>query len=291
MVNPVIGRVGVVGCGQMGAGIAEVCARSGYTVVVGEVDAARLDAGLARIVASLEKAVARGKLGDGDRASARARIAGTTDIQDLNDCDLIIEAVPEVMALKREVFARLGDVAPAHAVLASNTSCLAIVELAMASGRPAQVLGMHFMQPAPVRPLLELVTTLLTAPETLETARAFGESLGKTVVVSQDEPGFIVNRLLLPGLLQAVELWERGVATRDEIDTAAQLGLGHPLGPLALLDLIGLDTVVMIADAIYGETHDARFVAPAILRRMVTAGRLGRKAGIGFYEYVDRSQP
>lgn len=275
----------------MGAGIAEVCARSGYAVVVGEVDAARLDAGLARIAASLEKAVARGKLGDGDRASARARIAGTTDIQDLNDCDLIIEAVPEVMALKREVFARLGDVAPAHAVLASNTSCLAIAELATASRRPAQVLGTHFMQPAPVRPLLELVTTLLTAPETLETARAFGESLGKTVVVSQDEPGFIVNRLLLPGLLQAVELWERGVATRDEIDTAAQLGLGHPLGPLALLDLIGLDTVVMIADAIYGETHDARFVAPAILRRMVTAGRLGRKAGIGFYEYVDTSQP
>jgi 3-hydroxybutyryl-CoA dehydrogenase len=286
-----IRRVGVVGCGQMGAGIAEVCARSGYAVVVVEVGGAQLEAGLARIAASLEKAVARGKLSDGERAAARARIDGTTRLDDLGDCDLIIEAVPEVMALKRDVFARLGDVAPAHAVLTSNTSCLAVAELAMAARRPQQVLGMHFMQPAPVRPLLELVTTLLTAPETLATARAFGESLGKTVVVSQDAPGFIVNRLMLPSLLQAVELWERGIASRDEIDTAAQLGLGHPLGPLALLDLIGLDTAVMIADAIYAETRDARFVAPAILRRMVTAGHLGRKAGIGFYEYTDARQP
>ena len=291
MVSPVIRRVGVVGCGQMGAGIAEVCARSGYAVVVCEVDTVRLDAGLARIAVSMERAVARGKMTDDDRQSARERIVGVADLARLDDCDLVIEAVPEVLALKRDVFARLGDVAPAHAILASNTSCLAVTDLAVASGRPSQVLGMHFMQPAVVRPLLELVTTLLTAPETLTQARAFGESLGKTTVVSRDDPGFIVNRLMLPSLLQAVDLWERGVASRDEIDTAAQLGLGHPLGPLALLDLIGLDTVVLMADAIYAETHDPRFAAPAILRRMVTAGRLGRKTGAGFYEYADRTQP
>ena len=290
MVNPLIGRVGVVGCGQMGAGIAELCARSGYAVVVCEADTLRLDAGMARIAASMERAVARGKLSDDERRSAQARITGVADLAHLGDCDLVIEAVPEVLALKREVFGRLGDVAPSHAILASNTSCLAVTDLAVASGRPEQVLGMHFMQPAVVRPLLELVTTLLTAPETLAQARMFGESLGKTTVVSRDEPGFIVNRLMLPSLLQAVDLLERGVASREEIDTAAQLGLGHPLGPLALLDLIGLDTVVLMADAIYAETHDPAFAAPVILRRMVTAGRLGRKTGIGFYEYAEGRQ-
>jgi 3-hydroxybutyryl-CoA dehydrogenase len=274
----------------MGAGIAEVCARSGYAVMVHEPGDALVAAGLGRIMASLDRAVIRGKLADDDRQAAWNRITGTARIDDLGGCDLIIEAVPEVLALKREVFARLAEIAPPHAILASNTSCLPVVEMAVASGRAAQVLGMHFMQPAPVRPLLELVPTLLTDPATLERARAFAASLGKTVVMSLDVPGFIVNRLMLPALLQAVDLWERGVGSRDEIDTAAQLGLGHPMGPFALMDLIGLDTLVMIADAIYAETHDPRFAAPASLRRMVTAGHLGRKAGVGFYEYPPRGQ-
>jgi 3-hydroxybutyryl-CoA dehydrogenase len=278
-------QVGVVGCGLMGAGIAEVCARAGYRVIVQEVSGGLLEAGLARIVASLDKAVVRGKLAPADRKSARARISGTTGIEELRVCDLVIEAVPEVMSLKREVFARLDTITPSHAILASNTSSLAIIEMAAATRRPQQVLGLHFMLPAPVRPLLEIVSTLLTSQETLQQARAFGESLGKTVVVSQDMPGFIVDRLMVPFLLQAVEAWQQGLTGHEEMDTAVRLGLGHPMGPFALMDLIGLDTVLLIADAVYAETRDPRFVAPPILRRMVAAGRLGRKSGRGFYEY------
>jgi 3-hydroxybutyryl-CoA dehydrogenase len=278
-------QVGVVGCGLMGAGIAEVCARAGYRVMVQEVSGGLLEAGLARIVASLDKAVVRGKLAPADRESARARISGTTGIEELRVCDLVIEAVPEVMSLKREVFARLDTITPSHAILASNTSSLAIIEMAAATRRPQQVLGLHFMLPAPVRPLLEIVSTLLTSQETLQQARAFGESLGKTVVVSQDMPGFIVDRLMVPFLLQAVEAWQQGLAGHEEMDTAVRLGLGHPMGPFALMDLIGLDTVLLIADAVYAETRDPRFVVPPILRRMVAAGRLGRKSGRGFYEY------
>jgi 3-hydroxybutyryl-CoA dehydrogenase len=293
-VTTTIKQVGVVGCGLMGAGIAEVCARAplvdtgdyrGYRVVVQEPSADLLEAGLVRIVASLDKAVARGKLAAADREATWARITGTTSIEDLGACDLIIEAVPEVMSLKRAVFARLDAVASPHAILASNTSSLAVIEMAAATRRPQQVLGLHFMQPAPVRPLLEVVPTLLTSQETLQQARAFGESLGKTVVVSQDMPGFIVDRLMVPFLLQAVEAWQQGLASQEEIDAAIHLGLGHPMGPFALMDLIGLDTVLLIADAVYAETRDLRFVASPILRRMVAAGQLGRKSGHGFYQY------
>jgi 3-hydroxybutyryl-CoA dehydrogenase len=280
-----IQQVGVVGCGQMGAGIAEVCARAGYAVVVQEMSKDLLGAGLDRVTASMDRAVARDKMTAAECSEARMRIVGTTDIEQMGECDLVIEAVPEVMALKREVFARLDAATPAHAILASNTSSLAIIDMAMVTGRPKQVLGLHFMQPAPVRPLLEIVRTLLTGQETLDLARSFGESLGKRVVVSQDSPGFIVNRLLIPAVLNAIELSERGTASREEIDTAVSLGLGHPMGPFALLDLIGLDTVLLIADAIYAETRDPRFVAPPLLRRMVAAGLLGRKSGQGFYLY------
>jgi len=280
-----IQRVGVVGCGLMGAGIAEVCARAGYMVVVREVNKDFLEAGMARINSSLDKAVARGKLPAASRDQARARIIGATDMGAFSGCDLIVEAAPENLALKRKIFAELDAVAPAYAILASNTSSLAVTEMAAATRRPAQVLGLHFMQPVPVMPLLEMVRTFLTGEEVFQRARAFGESLGKTIVVSTDTPGFIVNLLLIPYLLHAIEALEKGVATQEDFDTAIKLGLNHPMGPFTLLDFVGLDTALFIADAVFEETRDPRFAAPPLLRRMVSAGYLGKKSGRGFYEY------
>ena len=280
-----IERVGVVGCGQMGAGIAEVCGKAGYTVVVREANGDLLQTGMNRLNGSLDKAVARGKLKASERDAVRARIIGTTDIHGFAECDLVIEAVPEDMKLKRQVFAELDAVAPRHAILASNTSSLPVTEMAAATKRPAQVLGLHFMQPVPVMTLLEMVRTFLTSEETFATARAFGESLGKTIIVSQDSPAFIVNYLLIPFLMQSVEALEHGLATKEDIDTGVQLGLGHPMGPFTLLDFVGLDTALMIADAVFAETKDPRFAAPPLLRRMVAAGYYGRKNGKGFYDY------
>jgi 3-hydroxybutyryl-CoA dehydrogenase len=280
-----IQQVGVVGCGLMGAGIAEVCARAGYVVVVREVDREQLRAGLARISASLDRALKGGKLSPDEIEAVWGRISGTLDLEALAGCQLVVEVVPEVMALKRQVFAALDALLQPEAILASNTSSLAVIELAVATRRPQQVLGLHFMQPAPVMPLLEIVRTLLTGEEVLAQARAFGESLGKTVVVSRDTPGFIVNRLMIAYLLHAVAAWEQGIASKEDLDTAVKLGLNHPMGPFALLDLIGLDTALFIADSIYAETRDARYVVPAVLRRMVAAGQLGRKSGRGFYTY------
>ncbi len=280
-----ISHVGVVGCGLMGSGIAEVCARAGYTVIVREVTGELLEAGLARINNSMERAVAKGKLSAADRDAARARIIGTTDMAAFAGCDLVIEAVVENLDLKRKIFAELDAIAPPHAILASNTSSLAVTEMAAATKRPAKVLGLHFMQPVPVMPLLEIVRTFLTGEETFQTAKAFGESLGKTIVVSKDTPGFIVNLLLIPYLLQAIEALERGVATKEDFDTAIRLGLNHPMGPFTLLDFVGLDTTLFIADAVFAETKDPRFAAPPLLRRMVAAGYLGRKSGKGFYDY------
>lgn len=280
-----ISHVGVVGCGLMGSGIAEVCAKSGYTVIVREVTGGLLEAGLARINSSMERAVAKGKLSAADRDAARGRIIGTTDMAAFAGCDLVIEAVVENLDLKRKIFAELDAIAPPHAILASNTSSLAVTEMAAATKRPAKVLGLHFMQPVPVMPLLEMVRTFLTGEETFQTAKAFGESLGKTIVVSKDTPGFIVNLLLIPYLLQAIEALERGVATKEDFDTAIRLGLNHPMGPFTLLDFVGLDTTLFIADAVFAETKDPRFAAPPLLRRMVAAGHLGRKSGKGFYDY------
>ena len=280
-----IQQVGVVGCGLMGAGIAEVCARAGYVVIVREVEQEPLRAGLARIGASLDKALKRGRLSPDEREAAWGRISGTLDVEALAGCQLIVEAVPEVMVLKKEVFASLDESVQPEAILASNTSSLAVTELAAATRRPQQVLGLHFLQPAPVMPLLEIVRTLLTSEDVFQQARAFGVSLGKTIVVSRDTPGFIVNRLMIAYLLHAVSTWEQGIATKEDLDTAVRLGLNHPIGPFALLDLIGLDTALFIADSIYAETRDARYVAPPVLRRMVAAGQLGRKSGRGFYAY------
>ncbi len=280
-----ISRVGVVGCGLMGAGIAEVCAKSGYTVIVREVSRELLESGLARINSSMDRAVAKGKLAAADRDTARSRIIGTTNAGAFAECDLIIEAVIENLDLKRRIFAEVDAVAPPHAILASNTSSLAITEMAAATKRPDKVLGLHFMQPVPVMALLEMVRTFLTSEETFQAARTFGESLGKTIIVSKDTPGFIVNLLLIPYLLQAIEALERGVATKEDFDTGIRLGLGHPMGPFTLLDFVGLDTTLFIADAVFTETKDPRFAAPPLLRRMVAAGYLGKKSGRGFYEY------
>ncbi len=287
MTQPV-SRVGIVGCGLMGSGIAEVCAKAGYTVIVREVSRELLASGLARINSSLDKAVAKSKLSAANRDAARARIIGATDFSAFADCDLVVEAVAENLDLKRRVFAELDAVTPPHAILASNTSSLAITEMAAATKRPAQVLGLHFMQPVPVMPLLEMVRTFLTSEETFQAAKAFGESLGKTIVVSKDSPGFIVNLLLIPYLLHAIDALEKGVATKEDFDTAIKLGLNHPMGPFTLLDYIGLDTTLFIADAVFNETKDLRFAAPPLLRRMVSAGYLGRKSGRGFYDYTSQ---
>jgi len=280
-----IKRVGVVGCGLMGSGITEVVARGGYPVVVREVNDEFLQRGLARIEKSLARGVSRNKLTEEDRDAAWGRITGTTDMGAFADCDLVIEAIIENLEEKKKTFAELDRLTPAHAILASNTSSLSVTDMAAMTGRPEQVLGVHFFNPVPVMPLVEMIRTFQTSDETYATARAFVEGLGKQVVVTKDRPGFIVNALLVPYILDAVRLVESGLATKEDIDKAVKLGLNHPMGPLTLLDFVGLDTTLFIADAIYEELKDPRYAAPPLLRRMVAAGYMGRKNGKGFYDY------
>ncbi len=279
-----IRQVGVVGCGLMGSGIAEVCARAGYSVVVREVSQELLDGGLARIDASLARARERGKIGEKEAGPARAAIRGTTSMADLAASDLIIEAVIEKMAEKQRVFRELDALCPPPTIFASNTSSLSITEMAAATGRPDRVVGLHFFNPVPVMTLVELVRGLATSDETLDAAKSFAASVGKTVVVAKDYPGFIVNLLLVPYLLDAVRALELGVASKEDIDTAITLGLNHPMGPLTLLDFVGLDTTYYIAEAMYQEFRDPRYAPPPLLKQMVLAGRLGRKSGRGFYD-------
>jgi len=280
-----IEKVGVVGCGLMGAGIVEVCARAGYEVVVSEINDEFLQKGLERLKGSLSRAVSKGKATQEEMDAALARIKGTTKTADFADRDLIIEAAIENMELKKELFAELDGILRPEAIIGSNTSSLCITEMASATKRGDKVLGIHFFNPVPVMPLLELVRTILTSDETLAIAQEFGQSVGKTTVVAKDTPGFIVNRLLIPYLLDAVKIYEDGLATREDIDTAIKLGLNHPMGPLTLLDLVGLDTTLFIADAMFEEFKDPKYAAPPLLRRMVLAGHLGRKSGKGFYDY------
>lgn len=278
-------RVGVVGCGLMGSGIAEVCARAGYQVLVREVTSELLERGLARIDASLRRAVERGKVAEETAHRAREAIRGTVTLRDLGESELVIEAVVEQMAEKQAVFRELDGLCPPHTIFASNTSSLSITEMASATKRPDRVVGMHFFNPVPVMTLVEVVRGLHTSEATLEAAKAFAVSVGKRVVVAKDYPGFIVNLLLVPYLLDAVRALELGVATKEDIDTAITLGLNHPMGPLTLLDFVGLDTTHYIAEAMYAEFKDARYAPPPLLKKMVVAGFLGRKAGRGFYEY------
>jgi 3-hydroxybutyryl-CoA dehydrogenase len=280
-----ISQVGVVGCGLMGSGIAEVCARAGYQVVIREVNDELLQKGLGNIQKSLGKAVSRGKASQEQANKALSRIQGTLELADFSGCDLVVEAAIENMQIKKKIFAELDQILPAHAILASNTSSLCITEMASVTQRGDKVLGIHFFNPVPVMPLIEFVRTILTSDQTMTIAHQFGASLGKTMVTAKDTPGFIVNRLLVPYLLDAVRVYEDGLATKEDIDTAIKLGLNHPMGPLTLLDFVGLDTCLFIADAMYDEYKDTRYAAPPLLRRMVLAGHLGRKSGKGFYDY------
>jgi len=280
-----IKKVGVVGCGIMGGGIAQVCAQAGYQVVVSEINDELLNKGMAGINSILTRSVDKGRISQEDKDAVLARLKGTTNMQDFADCDLVIEVVPENMDLKKKMFADLDKICKKDAILASNTSCLSVIDMAVATSRPGQVLGMHFFNPVPVMLLLELVKTLLTSEETLATAKKFGESIGKTVSVSPDIPAFVVDQLANPFILDAIRMVENGVTTAEDIDTGVRLGLNHPMGPLALGDLVGLDTILMIANALYGELKDPKFAPPTLLKKMVAAGWLGRKTGKGFYEY------
>lgn len=280
-----IKTVGVVGCGAMGAGIAQVCAQSGYQVVVSEINEALLHRGMGIIDSVLAKDVSKAKITAADKEAVIGRIKGTLDMNDFAWCQVVIEVVVENMQLKREVFSKLDKICPSDTILASNSSCLSILDMAVATGRTNKVLGIHFFNPAPVMKLVELVRTIATGDETYDTSRKFAESLGKTVVAVQDAPGFVVNRLMVPQLFNAVRILEQGVATKEDIDTAIKLGLGHPMGPFALIDLVGVDVMVFVGKAIYEETKDPQFIAPLLLQKMLTAGLLGRKSGKGFYDY------
>lgn len=280
-----IKTVGVVGCGLMGSGIVQVCAQSGYTAVVSEISKELLDRGLGMINTNLARAVEKGKMTGDDRKTVLSRIQGTLSMEDFKTCDIVIEVVLEDMAEKKKVFAHLDRICPPPTILASNTSCLSIIEMAMATGRPDKVLGLHFFNPVQVMKLAEIVKTLVTSDETIATVKAFGESLGKKIILAKDMPGFIVNRLFIPYLLDAIRLYESGAASKEDIDEGMVLGCNHPMGPLALADFVGLDTVFFVANAMFDEFKDARYAAPPLLRKMVAARYLGRKTGKGFYTY------
>ncbi|HKW44333.1 MAG TPA: 3-hydroxybutyryl-CoA dehydrogenase [Candidatus Eremiobacteraceae bacterium] len=286
-----IKRVGVCGCGLMGSGIAQVAATAGYDVTIFETDAAALSRGMAGIKKSLDKFVERGKAGDGrafaapEREAALARLRTTVDIADLKDCDIVIEAVIENMAVKRDLFAQLDLLLAPHAIICSNTSSLCVIEMASATKRAGRVAGLHFFNPVPLMKLVEIVKTIVTSQETVDALYAFAAKLGKTAVLAHDTPGFIVNRLLVPYLIYAIRMFEAGLASREDIDEGMKLGCGHPMGPLTLLDFVGLDTTYFIAQIMFDEFKDPMMAPPPLLKRMVLAGHLGRKSGRGFYDY------
>ncbi|MDQ3738794.1 MAG: 3-hydroxybutyryl-CoA dehydrogenase [Actinomycetota bacterium] len=285
-----IERVGVVGCGLMGAGIAEVCARHGLDVVACEADAGAAERGRARVLKSLDRGVTAGKLDESGRDDAVSKMTFTTDFEELADRQLVVEAVIEDEAAKVEVFRTLDRVIKdADAILASNTSSIPIMKLGIATKRPQQVVGIHFFNPVPVLRLVELVTSLLTSPDTTSRAGDFAEQLGKRVIRSQDRAGFIVNALLIPYILSAIRMMESGFATADDIDAGMVEGCHHPMGPLRLADLIGLDTTQAVAQSLYEEFKEPLYAPPPMLSRMVEAGLLGRKTSRGFYDYDDRS--
>ena len=283
----VIERVGVVGCGLMGSGIAEVCARAGLDVMVREVNADAAEAGRARVVKSLDRGLTAGKLTEAERDAAVARLAFTTDLADMADRQLVVEAVLEQEAMKVEIFQELDRLlTDPDAILASNTSSIPIMKLGTVTNRPNQVIGIHFFNPVPVLRLVELVTSLMTSPDTLARAQSFAtDTLNKRVILSKDRAGFVVNALLIPYLLSAIRMMESGFASAEDIDTGMVEGCSHPMGPLKLTDLIGLDTTLAVALSLYDEFKEPLYAPPPLLSRMVDAGLLGRKTGRGFYDY------
>ena len=278
-------KVGIIGCGLMGSGITQMCAMKGYETTVREVDQTILQRGLDRIKKFMEDGIKRGKLTELDMKATLGRIKGTTEISDLKDSDIVIEAVIEDMKLKKEVFKALDQVCKTQTIIASNTSSLSITEMASATKRLDRCIGLHFFNPVPIMKLVEIVKPEITSDQTYNEVKGFSETLGKTTVTCKDTPGFIVNFLLVPYLLDAVRAVENGTATKEDIDTGVKLGLNHPMGPIELLDYVGLDTTYFIAEAMFQEFKDTRYAAPPLLKRMVLAGRNGRKAGCGFYDY------
>jgi len=280
-----IKHVGVVGCGLMGSGIAEIAARAGYKVTALEVAQQFLDKGMASIRASLEKAASRGKISSQEKDATLARLQGTLNIEDLKNCDLVIEAVIENMEEKKKVFASLDKACDKHTVLASNTSCLSILQMAMATKRPSQVIGMHFFQPVPVMAMVEIIKTIVCSEETMKTAEAFAKATGKKVILAKDTPGFLVNRLGFPMMMNAIRILDEGWTTVENLDQAWTMGTNAPMGPFTLMDFVGLDTMYSMACAMYDEFKDPAFAPPPLLKAMVTAGFYGRKSGRGFYNY------
>jgi len=280
-----IKTVGVLGCGQMGSGIAQVIAAAGFKVLVRDLQADLLARGRKTIEQSLAKFVEKGTLDAGARDASLDRITFTTDLKDLAGCELVIEAVTEDLELKNRQWAALDDICPPETVFASNTSSLSIMAMATVTGRPDRFLGLHFFNPVPMMPLVEVVRTVATSPDSLEEASAFVRRLGKEPIAAKDSAGFIVNLLLVPYMLDAVRAVERGVASVADIDTGMKLGCGHPMGPLTLLDFVGLDTAMKVGEILYQEFREARYAPPPLLKRMVLAGWFGKKSGKGFYDW------
>jgi 3-hydroxybutyryl-CoA dehydrogenase len=280
-----IRTVAVVGSGLMGSGIAEVTARAGHTTLVREVNGELLEQGLGRIRKSLDRAVDKGKLDAPVRDEVMGRVRGTTALDDLAEADLVIEAIVENLEAKKELFAALDDICPEHTLFASNTSSLTVTEMAAATNRPDRFLGLHFFNPVPVMKLVEVVRTIATGDAAFDTAYQFVQALGKQPVEAKDASGFIVNRLLVPYMLDAIRSLEQGLGSIEDIDRSMVLGLGYPMGPFTLSDFVGIDTLFRIAEIMYEEYAETRFAPPPLLRRMVTLGRFGRKSGRGFYDY------
>ena len=286
-----IERVGVVGCGLMGSGIAQVAAQAGYPVVVREVSPQLVEKGLKSIEKNLGRLVEKGTLSASDRDQVRGRLRGTTSVEDLKDCDLIMEAIIEQLPAKRELWSSLDKICPKGAIFASNTSSLSITEMATFTQRPERFVGLHFFNPVPVMKLVEVIRTIATDAKVYEEVLEYAGKLGKTAVRTTDRTGFIVNRLLVPYILDAVRALEEGVGTIEDIDNSMKLGCGHPMGPLTLLDFVGLDTTYYIANIMFDEFKEKRFAPPPLLKRMVLAGWHGRKTGRGFYDYADPAKP
>jgi 3-hydroxybutyryl-CoA dehydrogenase len=280
-----IKKVGVVGCGLMGHGIAQISAQAGFDVVVRELSQEKLDGGLGKIKKQLGRAVEKGRMEQSEADAVLERIKGTLAYEDFADCDLVIEAITEDLDMKLEMWKELDPIVKDEALLATNTSSLGVIHQAAVTRRPEKFLGLHFFNPAQVMPLLEVVQTVTTKNGTLERGFEFGRQLGKTTVHAKDKTGFIVNRLLIPYVLDAIRAYEEGVGTVEQIDTAMKAGANHPMGPFALLDFVGLDTTHSVAEIMFDEYREKRFAPPPTLRKMVTAGFLGRKSGRGFYDY------
>ena len=286
-----IEKVGVVGCGLMGSGIAQTAAQAGLEVTVREVSTELIERGFSNIDKSLSRLVQRGTLNTAQRDEARSRLRGTTRLEELAGCDIIIEAITEQLPAKRELFQALDAVCPRKTIYASNTSSLSITEMAVATKRPERFVGLHFFNPVPIMKLVEIIRTISTEATVYEEVAAFAGRLGKTAVRTSDRTGFVVNRLLVPYLLDAVRALEEGVATISDLDQAMKIGLGHPMGPLTLLDFVGLDTTYYIANIMFDEFKERRFAPPPLLKRMVMAGWNGLKSGRGFYDYSDPENP